>query len=343
MKIGDYVKVKDGIELDNGELSKNWAGKITEIRDEFITIEKDAQTLNSLSDDYIRYGLNNGLTEYIYVFEEDNLELSERRDTDKIYEAAVSRYDIRYEELDDDIFVEQLENMDDDDFIAEFGGEEKIQETYFVTMEIVAQKFLTSPFAKKIRDIEQGDANFIIEMFVNYAMTYRGEMLEDWTKDTINEICLGILPRKVSMEAECFKVTGSVLKCYFDFLVKERFIKNKELGNYVYSKRKVIYDNSQNSANWGMSKSLMMDVRNQGINMDDEDALKAYLDAQMFKPQPLPDSYNNSPQEPIKKDALKNIGRNDKVSVKYTNGKVVENVKFKKVMKDVKNGKCELI
>lgn len=37
------------------------------------------------------------------------------------------------------------------------------------------------------------------------------------------------------------------------------------------------------------------------------------------------------------------IGRNDKVSVRYTDGKVVKDVKFKKVLADVENGRCEVI
>ena len=36
-------------------------------------------------------------------------------------------------------------------------------------------------------------------------------------------------------------------------------------------------------------------------------------------------------------------GRNDKVSVKYQDGKTLENVKYKKVEKDVKEGKCEIV
>lgn len=37
------------------------------------------------------------------------------------------------------------------------------------------------------------------------------------------------------------------------------------------------------------------------------------------------------------------IGRNDKVSVRYADGKVVKDVKFKKVAEDVENGSCEVI
>lgn len=37
------------------------------------------------------------------------------------------------------------------------------------------------------------------------------------------------------------------------------------------------------------------------------------------------------------------IGRNDKVSVRYADGKVVKDVKFKKVLEDVESGRCEVI
>ncbi|WP_157634536.1 hypothetical protein [Spirosoma panaciterrae] len=36
-------------------------------------------------------------------------------------------------------------------------------------------------------------------------------------------------------------------------------------------------------------------------------------------------------------------GRNDKVSVRYTDGKVVKDVKYKKVEADIQVGKCVLV
>ncbi|HCR54718.1 MAG TPA: preprotein translocase subunit SecA, partial [Cytophagales bacterium] len=44
---------------------------------------------------------------------------------------------------------------------------------------------------------------------------------------------------------------------------------------------------------------------------------------------------------PVKSEKI--AGRNDKVSVQYTDGKVLKDVKFKKVEDDVKNGKCIVI
>jgi len=44
---------------------------------------------------------------------------------------------------------------------------------------------------------------------------------------------------------------------------------------------------------------------------------------------------------PVKSEKI--AGRNDKVSVQYTDGRVLKDVKFKKVEEDVKNGKCIVI
>ena len=45
--------------------------------------------------------------------------------------------------------------------------------------------------------------------------------------------------------------------------------------------------------------------------------------------------------QPVKSEKI--AGRNDKVSVQYTDGKVLKGIKFKKVEDDVKNGKCIVI
>jgi preprotein translocase subunit SecA len=53
---------------------------------------------------------------------------------------------------------------------------------------------------------------------------------------------------------------------------------------------------------------------------------------------------NRPPQEkvmPVKSEKL--AGRNDKVSVQYTDGKVVRDVKYKKVEDDIMNNRCILI
>jgi preprotein translocase subunit SecA len=45
--------------------------------------------------------------------------------------------------------------------------------------------------------------------------------------------------------------------------------------------------------------------------------------------------------DPVKSDKL--AGRNDKVSVQYADGKVLKDVKYKRVEDDIKSGKCVVI
>ncbi len=43
------------------------------------------------------------------------------------------------------------------------------------------------------------------------------------------------------------------------------------------------------------------------------------------------------------RDSFRDLGRNDRINVRYQDGRVVENVKFKKVEADLRAGECELI
>ena len=55
----------------------------------------------------------------------------------------------------------------------------------------------------------------------------------------------------------------------------------------------------------------------------------------------LPDEGPKQPVMPIK--SQKTFGRNDRVTVQYSDGKVMKDVKFKSVEEDIKNNKCVLI
>ena len=54
-----------------------------------------------------------------------------------------------------------------------------------------------------------------------------------------------------------------------------------------------------------------------------------------------PFSFSEEPKMPVK--AARKIGRNEKVTVKYVDGKVVKDVKYKKVMRDLEEGMCSLV
>ena len=74
-------------------------------------------------------------------------------------------------------------------------------------------------------------------------------------------------------------------------------------------------------------------ARKQSYNESKEESRSALAGRQ--------DTRNRPPVEktaPIKSEKV--YGRNDKVSVQYTDGKVIKDVKFKTVEEDIKNNKC---
>ena len=87
LKEGDFVKIKDGIELETGEYTQNWAGEIIDIQQEnhitYCLVHLDAITINELSDEYIQDSVINEVKANEYNFEESDLLPSDRRDTEQ--------------------------------------------------------------------------------------------------------------------------------------------------------------------------------------------------------------------------------------------------------------------
>ncbi len=82
MKIGDSVKVKKGVSVDDLNVNiEGWQGRIIEIDDELVTFELDCITLSGLSDDYIIDSITEGLEFTLFNLEKDELEIVQPRDT----------------------------------------------------------------------------------------------------------------------------------------------------------------------------------------------------------------------------------------------------------------------
>lgn len=100
---------------------------------------------------------------------------------------------------------------------------------------------------------------------------------------------------------------------------------------------------AKNKEKWSLFKRLEEEAAEAGIDTQDVDALNAFIQQrkstlmqEMYRPsQPaLVTNYENP---------YRHIGRNEKITVKYTDGTLKEGVKFKKVEKDLLDGLCELV
>ena len=278
----------------------------------------DAPTINSLDDSYLISSIEDGAEPFEYVFEFEDIELSSRRDTDKEAMKALDNLASRMIELEGN--YEEQQEKQKEKWIEEF-----IQSKYFVDLS----------------EYQKENASFIIGTFMDFMNNYEYVQPEEWNSSNITEVCLNIVPRKITSELELFENYGDVLMQFFSFLGYEKYLKSSEQIVQAVDKIKAsIPVEANNPNNWGMAKSMMMSAQKKGVDFTDETELQNYLMNQNIE---YLSRENEGKVIPLKQDPYKNIGRNQKVTVKYSSGKIMENIKFKKVELDLRNGLCEII
>jgi hypothetical protein len=313
-KVGDFVKIKEGTLTESGQPMSNWAGKILELYPELCLIELDALTLDSLNDDYLCETIEDGSNATQYIFEYGDLIPSQRRDTESSLKNAVKIIVDRLKELDD---AEEGECLDNEHWIG---------------------KFLESEFHDALTDEQKESAGFTISTFMDYTANYEGAYPEDWKPQDVTNACLNWIPKKVTAEIEFFNHYGDVVIAFLKFLDKKQYIQNaKTLQKAIAEIKHKIPVIASNPKNWGMAKSMMMGAKQSGYDINNKQDLDKYMNEYTHQ------TLSNIAMRQPKENPYKHIGRNDKVSVKYIDGKTEENVKFKKIEQDLIDKKCELI
>lgn len=325
-KVGDYVRVNDGIKIENGELTDNWVGKILEIYNdgELVNITFDATTLGNISDAYLINCEETGGDHYSYNFDAKELTKIERRDTKETYKAATKAYDLRFAGLTFD----------------QVSLEEGMQEKWFGL-------FSDSPFFEQLGEAEKELADFTIDVFTNYYSNYIDNTLMECTPEDVAYICTDILPRKVTSDDDFFEYLGTIVTAFFEFLEAEEYTvaDSGQIKERLLPLKDEIIEASENPANWGMAKSMMMKATEMGYDTSSQDDLNAFMqefNALSFAERKA--TTGDLMQAPYaNQDPYRDFKRNTKISVRYRGGKTKEYVSFKRVEKDLRSGKCTLI
>lgn len=326
IKKKDYVRVKPGTQLETGEVVDNWAGEVREIYPEEATclVMLDAPTIDSLSDEYILSCLEEGVEPFQYIFEIDELEPHPRRDTDEEVRRALDHLVDRELKLEKEHGI--TNEMDEDEF-------ETLKSTW-------VERFLQSAQYQELSEAEQVDTKFAVDSLMHYLYNYEDVLPGEWDVPSITQVCLEWIPAKVSTEADFFEHFGDITIAFLQHLDEIGEIDNAAtLISAVKKIKKRIPERAADPANWGMAKSMMMGAQNAGVDLSSEAAINNYM-MQLQRTQ-LQKAYNQ-PVSPAA-NPYKHLGRNDKVTVRYKDGRVLSEVKFKKVMKDLQEGACELV
>ncbi|MBK7939219.1 MAG: hypothetical protein IPJ82_20035 [Lewinellaceae bacterium] len=320
--IGDYVRVKSGVLLEEtDEEVPGWVGRIVELhdnpKDPFYLLELDAVSLDNLPEKYLQDCIDEQESPLVYYFQDTDLEPAERRDTDEVLRATQDR-------ISDLVMGPDEESEIDKALLGKW---------------IAA--FKQSAQAALLNDIEREEAEYIIDNFAEFAFNYSGEQVGAWTHAGVQEVCIELIPRKVTAEAEYFDRVGPVLARFFDFLGEADYLpKAAALGEEVRRISPKIAKNAADPHKWGMAKSLGMMAMQTGVDLSNEMALQRFIM-----------EYNagiNTAQRPkqttrpAKSNPYMNIPRNQIIRVKYADGSIREG-KFKRLEADLLEGKCELV
>ncbi len=324
-KKGDFIKVKSNTVLESGEIVNDWAGKIQEIftKEKACLISFDTQTIQSLSDSFLIDGLNIGADPFEYIFNFGDVELSERRDTDQQYKKALDLLNHRVMNLEDslgDIYIKQQKKW--------------------------IEAFQESDIFKTQNEFQQENSNFVLSTFMSFMFNYGGVMPGQWTPSNVEEICLYFVPKKVVTDEETFEVYGDILIHFLNFIGGQNYIDNaKKLINKVQKIKGKILKNSKDPRFFGMTKSLMHGQKGR-LPLNDSGELdmgNLLQKLESLSQEEKSQKAKLKPLRPIKPNLFKRISRNEKITVKYTDGRIIEDIKFKKVEMDLKSGKCEVV
>ena len=319
-KLNDYVRVVEGFICEEIEQSVNWHGKIIGVPErpgEVYSIAFDAQTLDSLSDDYLLGCIEEGDSESEYCLYEEDLEPAARRDDDQMQRVAMANLSRRMDDLDPESGDPEMDQALLDEWL---------------------DAFRQSPEFQRIPDSIKDLAADAPDTFARFAFDYELRDIGKWTTADVRMVCLDLVPRKVTAEAEFFEHFGAGLAAFFAFLDRERLMKGAGALAAVATKiAPEIPKQAGNSSNWGMAKSFMMGAMGSGFDPSKPEDLDAYMSA--YSAGTLA---NLSQGLPPQADPFRNYNGSSLVKVKYPDGSVVK-CKFSKVEADLRAGRCAVV
>ncbi len=161
---------------------------------------------------------------------------------------------------------------------------EKKRKELITTGKRWTREFLSSNHSRHLSKELVEETESITDSFISYLYSFFTLSLKDLNKDVLEEMCLGILPRKVSAEISYFKALTPVLTSFFSFLSEKNIMKDvSKLNLRLNEIREDIIENAANPQNWGMAKSLVMDAMTSGVDMDNQDEFQRFLNFKMYQ------------------------------------------------------------
>src|ERR1051325_9608597 len=115
--------------------------------------------------------------------------------------------------------------------------------------------FVHTPHFHKLTEVQQSEGVSVVRLFTECSYNYVGVAPERWSKESLIECCIEVLPRKITAEREFYETVAPILSAFFDFLADKRLLKHAaNLSKCVAGLSEEIVAASQDNRNWGPAK-----------------------------------------------------------------------------------------
>lgn len=163
------------------------------------------------------------------------------------------------------------------DFEREF-SDEKLGEVKEL-MKSYGRSFEKSKFYKNLSREEKKNSPFILTAFGEMMYGYHGRMPEQWKMRHVIDCCINIMPRKIADDTSFFETVIPVLTAFFNFaaikdLIPRASLIAEELPEFKEELMAVVTDPDS----WGVGKSLIMEAQEAGVDLEDEEAFRRFVE-----------------------------------------------------------------
>ena len=319
----DYIKVKEGIKFPELNIDiSDWQGKIMEVHKVTVEVELDSTTLLNFNESLFKHFQKMEDYPHIVLIPKTDIEKIQPRSNDENLE------------LIQDQLIEKMDSIDKND--PPF---QQLSRKW-------TRHFIRSEYYSSMTKVNRQNTDSVIELFTNQMYDYEGQTPKKWTLESAKEVFLNWAPSKISADKEFFESYGIVLINYFKFLYERKYLKTTAFEKLLIEVKDEIVIKSQNHSNWGIAKSFMMKAKEAGVDLHNKEEINEFLMKEQLKAFENLSVENQDVLElenQVNKTKFKGISRNQKITVKYKNGEIKENIKFKYVENDLLKGVCELI
>ena len=142
----------------------------------------------------------------------------------------------------------------------------------------LASQFMESSEAAELGDDVLEDAGFVVASVLGYAWDYVGVGPGELDEDSLSEVLLELLPRKVTAERGFFESVAPVTAALLQWLESEGILDDTaDLVEAVRGWADAIVINGMDPGCWGLGKSFAMRALADGVDMLDEKAVQEYM------------------------------------------------------------------